>query len=104
IRDGHVTGVQTCALPICLPPFGFMLALKLAVTYREFETEKKVSLNFVGESSNDRMPASLGLANCQYLTTGLVLLEERGPSSVVRWANPQPRTGAAPAEGETGAS
>ena len=86
------------------PPFGFMLALELAVTYREFETEKKVSLNFVGESSNDRMPASLGLASCKYSTTGLVLLEERGPSSVVRWANPQPRTGVAPAEGETGAS
>src|SRR5690625_6762742 len=30
IRDGHVTGVQTCALPICMDPFTATLIATLA--------------------------------------------------------------------------
>src|SRR5437870_11244580 len=40
IRDGHVTGVQTCALPICSASFGCVCALRDAGTKNK-ETEAK---------------------------------------------------------------
>src|SRR5207253_7689713 len=42
IRDGHVTGVQTCALPISLDEFDGTLRVGSAYTQRTIELVKRV--------------------------------------------------------------
>src|SRR5439155_12626461 len=49
IRDGHVTGVQTCALPICLNPFEDMLGFLSADKQRQIrQLEEKFAARQMG--------------------------------------------------------
>src|SRR5690606_40482164 len=95
IRDFHVTGVQTCALPIFHVNGWFGDYDKLTMTRTLFERELGLDIDqalpeclFIGDSPNDEpmfrfFPVSVGVANIQALQIGRASCRERVGGSVV---------------------
>src|SRR5437870_13223912 len=65
IRDGHVTGVQTCALPISLHAFEVADAIHQAIEMPEEERRKRMQRMRQTVAENNIYRWEIGRASCR---------------------------------------